>query len=329
VLCANHYEFRVDGDLGTFFEHAAGMRALAAARGMPFWSVVLLVQHRGYREVTPGMLRWQVANLLAYGCRGIGYFTWWTPHRDTLWDWHDAVIRADGTRSPWYDVVSALDRDAGAAGSRLAAMRWVSTECTEPVPRGADRFHGGDWIAALDGRATVGRFVDVHGDPHLLIVNRDSLAARTLTLTLRGVASVSRLDPAVDAWMPQLLAPAGAAGDQRALRLRLDPGDFALVRLDGTRGEAITRVGPRLAVAEVPARGLVELVLARLDAGAALELFDATGRRLRSWRPPPGDGEVAWDGTRESGAAVPPGVYLARVRDGRGEARARVIWLGR
>ena len=329
VLCDDHYEFRTDGDLGTFFENAAGLRAAADAHAMPFWAIVLLVQHRGYRAVTPGMLRWQVANLLAYGCRGIGYFAWWTPSPDTVWDWHDAVIRNDGTRSSWYDVVSDLDRDAGAAGNRLAAMRWVSTQCTEPVPSGADRFRGDDWITAVDGRVTVGRFVDAAGDPHVICVNRDSLSTQVITLHFRGLTGVMRLDTATGAWLPEALALSGDSGDERALRLALEPGDLALLRLDGTRGEAVGRVGPRLAVATNPARGATQLTFAHLDAGARLEILDTTGRRIRGWSPPPGDGIVSWDGDSDEGGRVPPGFYLARVRDSRGDAAARIMWLGR
>jgi hypothetical protein len=329
ILCDDHYEFRTDGDLGTFFENTSGLRSTAAAYGMPFWAVVLLVQHRGYRAVTPGMLRWQVANLLAYGCRGIGYFTWWTPEPDTVWDWHDAVIRTDGTRSTWYEVVAALDRDAGAVGNRLAAMRWVSTQCTDPAPSGAVRFRGDDWITAVEGHATVGRFVDDAGDPYAICVNRDSLNVGTMTLRFRGLTGVARLDPVTGGWASQVLQPSGDSGDQRSLRMTLDPGDFTLLRLDGTRGEAVGRVGPRLAVSATPAHGVARLQVAHLDAGARLDLFDAGGRRIRSWSPPPGDGVVEWDGDRDDGTRVPPGFYLARVRDARGEATTRITWLGR
>jgi hypothetical protein len=329
ILCNDHYEFRTDGDPGIFFENAAGLRATAEAYGMPFWAIILLVQHRGYRAVTPGMLRWQVGQLLAYGCRGVGYFTWWTPAPDTVWDWHDAVIRTDGTRSSWYDVVSDLDRDAGAVGNRLAAMRWVSTQCTDPAPSGADLFRGDDWVTAIEGRLTIGRFVDGAGNPHVICVNRDSLATGVVTVHFRGLTGVMRLDPAVGVWMPQALAPSGASADERQLRLVLDPGDFALLRLDGTRGEAVGRVGPRLAVAATPAHGVARIRVAHLDAGARLDLFDAGGRRVRSWSPPPGDGVIEWDGGDDSGARMPAGLYLARVRDARGEATTRITWLGR
>ena len=150
-----------------------------------------------------------------------------------------------------------------------------------------------------------------------------------ITLRFRGLTGVMRLDTATGAWLPEALAPSGDSGDERALRLALEPGDLALLRLDGTRGEAVGRVGPRLAVATNPARGATQLTFAHLDAGARLEIFDTTGRRIRGWSPPPGDDIVSWDGDSDEGARVPPGFYLARVRDSRGDAAARIMWLGR
>jgi hypothetical protein len=88
-------------------------------------------------------------------------------------------------------------------------------------------------------------------------------------------------------------------------------------------------VGPRLAVTATPAHGTARLLVAHLDAGARLDLFDTSGRRIRSWSPPPGDGIVEWDGTRDDGTRVPAGLYWARVRDARGEGRVRIPWLGR
>src|SRR5262249_40604924 len=76
VLVDNQYDFLIGGDRRQFIENAAAMRALADEYGIPFWVVVLLVQHGGYRGIGDGELRWQVSHLLAYGARGIGFFTY-------------------------------------------------------------------------------------------------------------------------------------------------------------------------------------------------------------------------------------------------------------
>ncbi len=51
--------------------------------------------------------------------------------------------------------------------------------------------------------------------------------------------------------------------------------------------------------------------------GATLDLFDASGRRIRSFdlgNRRPGQGSVTWDGTDASGRGVASGTYFARLR---------------
>jgi len=157
-------------------------------------------------------------------------------------------------------------------------------------------------------------------------VNRDSLAARTLALELRGVAGVTRLDTPGGG---QALPLTGTAGARR-VTLELAPGDFALLRLEGTeRGDGAVRLGPGVAVLAAPARGAVRFALARVGADASIAIVDALGRL--AWRRAlaPGDPSVAWNGERDRGGLATPGVYFVRVEDRRGAVSRRFAWLGR
>ena len=62
---------------------------------------------------------------------------------------------------------------------------------------------------------------------------------------------------------------------------------------------------------------------------AQLEVFDVTGRRVRSWDArsfSAGRSALAWDGRDETGSRVPAGVYLVRVSaDGRLGTRKVVV----
>jgi choice-of-anchor B domain-containing protein len=76
-----------------------------------------------------------------------------------------------------------------------------------------------------------------------------------------------------------------------------------------------------------PATGAVTLVLELPAAGPAeVELIDTAGRRVRTLyrgSAPAGPLELRWDGTADDGRLAPPGLYFARARWGRSEARAR------
>ena len=325
VLSDDHYEFRTSGDRGQFFANAAGLRDLADAHGIPFWAIVQLTQHTGYRALSSGELRWQVSNLLAYGARGIGYFTYWTPTQDPQWNWQPAIIGPNGERTERYDMLKAFHQRLRPAGELLAACRWVSTQATIPVPPGADPFVGDDWLARVEGRATIGRFVDAWGRPHLVIVNRDSLAEQEIDMTFRGATGVTQLDRLDGPVFTDLRLTDPAP----IYRLNLPAGDFALLRIEGTEGQAYETLGPVMVVLVQPARGVAQFDLMRVGAGAKLTIFDATGRAQWTTTLLPGDRTATWNGTNADGRPMPPGIYFARLQDNRGTATTRAVWLGR
>ncbi len=105
------------------------------------------------------------------------------------------------------------------------------------------------------------------------------------------------------------------------------------VRIQG--GEVTAVPIPRVAAGPPSLRALpsvaragTEFALGRpAGDGARLDLYDASGRRVRSFAVVRGAAGVRWDANDASGAAVAPGVYLASFRDADGQARARVVVL--
>ncbi len=326
VLCDDHYDFEDSGDHGQFVENAAGLAAVARESGLPFWSIVLVTPHLSYRQVTPGLLAWQAAHLLAHGARGIGFFTYWSPAPDPVTQWGDGLIARDGSLGPLYAPLAALAPRLRAAGETLAAATWLATEYAGSCPVGGTRFAADDWILAVDGRAALGQFAAADGARLVLVANSDSASAQTLALTLPHARSVEQCGATADEWS----AVPGAPGDGGArVTLALAPGDFALLRIRGDFGALRAGAGPALRVWPSPARGAVRLSYQGLATGAGLEVLDAGGRRVWRARPAAGAGVVTWDGARESGGRVPPGIYFARLEDARGVAAVRIAWLGR
>ncbi|HEY2954079.1 MAG TPA: T9SS type A sorting domain-containing protein [Candidatus Eisenbacteria bacterium] len=322
VLCVDLYDFLAGRDQGLFVRNVAALRGLADEYSLPFWFIVQLVQHGPYRALTVGELRWQVSHLLAYGARGAGYFTYWTPAPDPEWNWQPAVIGYDGRRTAWYDVLASFNPRVRAAGETLAALTWLSTQHAGSVPGGGAAFVPDDWIRDVDGRAALGRFAGGAGGRYLLVANSDSLAARTVTLSLPRTRRILRLGDASGSWSE--VGTGRELGGVRA-RVALDSGGFALLQLEADPGAA---PGPVLAVGPNPARGAVRFAVSRIGAGARLEIVDSGGRRVWSRALEPGAALATWSGEREGGGRVRPGIYLARVSDAGGVTTARVSWLG-
>ena len=322
VLCDNQYDFFPHRDRGDFVANAAGLRALSNEFGIPFWSIVLLVQHGPYRGLTPGELRWQVSHLLAYGARGVGYFTYWTPAPDPAWNWQPAVIGYDGVRGPWYGVLAAFNPGVRAAGETLAGLTWLSTQHSGSVPAGGVGFVPDNWVRSVEGRAAIGRFAGAAGERYLLVANSDSLASRTVTLWLPRARRAWRLLAAGGAWSE---LDAALASEGVRISVALEAGGFALIRLGPDPAPA---KGPALAFGPNPARGIIRFAASRIAPGARLEITDAQGRRVWSSALGSNGAPVEWNGAREGGGSVRPGVYIARLSDAGGAATARFSWLG-
>src|SRR5262249_40964291 len=153
----------VGGDQPYLVEDVAGTAALAREYGIPFWGIVLCVQHLQLRQVTEGELRWEVATWLAYGARGIGYFTYWTPGADSVAHFHTALVDSAGNPGPMYDVARRVNLSVSAIGETMADLRWQKTQYTGSVPPSEVPFSADTLLRGVVGRAGVSTFLDSTG----------------------------------------------------------------------------------------------------------------------------------------------------------------------
>ncbi len=328
VLCNNQYDFTVWGDWLLLTENIATLGSVARASGVPFWGIVQLTEHWRYRHVTVGMLRWQIAQWLAWGARGIGYFTYWTPPSSVDTQWHPAMIEwGTGERTPNYEMVTALNTRLAPLGNTLAGMQWVTARHAGSVPPGGIPFTQDSVLTAVEGRATLGWFADSTFSVFLFVANSDSLLPQDLTLTFASACLPSQMRTDGSGWDPLPVDPDGR------VVLSLDAGDFTLLRIPVP--ERLASVTPRSGGATLslrntpnPANGLVRFDVAGADGPARLDVLDLSGRVIWSRALAPGAGEVTWRGEREHASRASSGIYFARLRDARGIVVRRIAWLG-
>lgn len=84
--------------------------AEAKRNRLDLWAFMLTVPHTSYPQPTLDHLRLQAYSDLAYGAQVLQCFTYWTPTvaDPELWNYRDAPIAEDGTRTPTYDIVKAM-----------------------------------------------------------------------------------------------------------------------------------------------------------------------------------------------------------------------------
>ncbi|MEP7028590.1 MAG: hypothetical protein ABI960_08335 [Candidatus Eisenbacteria bacterium] len=322
ILCNDHYDLLSGRDLGLQVENVRGIAEVARESGLPFWGIVLATPHRPFRAPGEGELRWQIGTWLSYGARGIGWFTYWTPDADTVYDWQPGLVDSAGRRSPLWEIARRVNRDARGVGVELAGAAWQRTQYAGSRPSRGDAFAPDDVIQGITGRACVAAFADSLGRDLRFVANSDSTGAQVVTLQLTPGRRTEQLEPATGRWHRiEACGSAAAAG----LALALGPGEFTLLRFPRTpTGPALAR--RRLEARPNPARGTVDLIADGCAPGEILEIRDLAGRIVRTIPLPPEGVPATWRGERDDGAMARPGVYFVRVGSGARAATRRIVW---
>ncbi|NPV45649.1 MAG: hypothetical protein HPY69_01720 [Armatimonadetes bacterium] len=248
ILSYDHYALLSnDSERPDWFENLALIREAALRHDKPPWVIILSLPHLGYRDPTAAEMRWQVYTSLAYGMKGIMYFTYWT-HPDWEKAGQIAIVDSQGRPARLYSIVKKLNTEIRTLGRVLLGLESTGVYHTrQPAASGspawptAPPYRADDWsppgtmVLGADAEVgvsgqqpvVVGTFRDARGTAYVLVANQSFRTAADVTLTVRPhVTGVRLMDPSTGAMRPQTL-------DGRKLSLRLDRGDGKLLRLEG------------------------------------------------------------------------------------------------
>jgi hypothetical protein len=212
VISYDHYPFAKHGDNPGYFTNLAVIRNAGITSSRPFWNIAQLVQHYDYRALTEPELRFQAMQTLAFGGRGLLWYTYWYPG-DLNPTVKHAMINHDGTPDPSYAWISRINADARAIGNELAGAQCWAT------------FHTGDaaQYAAppktsitleTTGRLTTGVFTTAEGGRMAMVTNRDYRNDNETGISVEPAgARIELFDPGTGSWSalePRRIAlPAG------------------------------------------------------------------------------------------------------------------------
>jgi hypothetical protein len=217
LLSYDYYPFGKEKDRSTFFANLGVIRWVARRHRIPFLLIALAMPHGPYRDPTEAELAWQVFHALAFGARGVSYFTYWTPPTGGEWNNRYGLVEG-GKRTLHYHQVSRINAKARALAAELAGFD--SYAVADSTGETGLSFPVGPIAAADGGTFTAGLFRDETGTVAALIVNRDYRYGARAAFTLRAGAEPPEVfDDAVGRWR--------AAAD---LSFLLPPGDAVLLR---------------------------------------------------------------------------------------------------
>ncbi len=230
LLSYDHYALMNDGGLrGDYFLNLEIIRRQGIKHHTPFNYILLSVPHGPYRDPSEIDLRWQVNTALAYGARGIMYFTYTTPPPDTTWNWHDAIIDENGKPSPKYEQVKRINGEIRKLAPTLMKLNSVAVYHTGDAPDGAKALPKDGLISIDGGDFVIGQFNSDNGRKYAMFVNKSFTDTANAQIRFSQRVRLFEVSPESGRGRALVVSDDGPGSVWRA---KFAPGQGRLVQID-------------------------------------------------------------------------------------------------
>ncbi len=228
-LCYDHYPFMKHGpDHQDFCHNLELARAATLQHAKPLWIVILAAWKEHFRQPTVGEMHWQVYSSLAYGVKGIFYFTYWPITPD-----YKAIVDYEGEPGPLHEPIRQLNGEILQVGRTLLELESTAVYHTgEAIPQGCTRLPEGTRLSAPQDQPLILSFLQGQGGRrYAMIVNHDTDHPADVELKLSPeIQAISRIRET-----DGLAEPLTPHGQRVTISLR--PGSGALLQLHSTSDE--------------------------------------------------------------------------------------------
>jgi len=169
-LSYDHYALMDDGSLRRgYWQNLETVRAAGQRHGLPFWNIVLTVAHFNYREPTAADLRFQVFSTLAYGGRGIAYFTYFAPQ---VGNYRAAPIDQFGNATPTWHHLQNVNLQVGKLAPTLVQLNSDEVYHFGTVPEGCRAPSEKSLVKVANAEFMCGDFAHADGSRYVLVMNK-------------------------------------------------------------------------------------------------------------------------------------------------------------
>ncbi len=172
----------VNGEmLDYFYTNLEIVRRLGLETGTPFWNCILANAHFNYMEPSDATFNLQAYSTLAYGGRGIQYFTYFAPE---IGNYRLAAIDQFGNRTATWDMLRRINNQIHALAPTVIRLHSTGVYHYPDVPEQGQPLSASQLIARVEmtqryvrppvaGRFLIGEFADPGSRRYFLIVNKD------------------------------------------------------------------------------------------------------------------------------------------------------------
>ncbi|MCC6390179.1 MAG: hypothetical protein IT167_06230 [Bryobacterales bacterium] len=167
--------------LDYFYNNLDLVRRLSMETKTPFWNCILANAHFNYMEPSDATFHLQVYATLAYGGRGIQYFTYYTPH---IGNYRLGAVDQFGNKTATWDALRRINLELHALAPVMTKLRSTGVYHYPDAPDYGKPLSESKLVSRVttmqryvkppvQGRVLVGEFEDGQGRPYVLIVNKD------------------------------------------------------------------------------------------------------------------------------------------------------------
>jgi hypothetical protein len=196
VLGVEHFGIVKKGLRDEFFPNLNALRKVSLSMDTPFWSYALAVPFNEHPEIVHSHLRLQLYAGLAYGAKGVQYYSLFPPQKSS-YEYGDALMNDSGERTQTYWDALAINAEIAQLGPTLLGLTSTNVCFSEPKPSGCVSFTPGMPIVKIDAPTMLaGFFKDNNEDSYVLLVNTDmdygKLANVTFSNDVKSIIEVSK-----------------------------------------------------------------------------------------------------------------------------------------
>jgi hypothetical protein len=160
----------------SYWSNLEAVRAACQKHKIEFWNIVLSVAHFSYREPTAADLRFEAYTTLAYGGRGLAYFTYFAP---PVGGYRAAPIDQFGHETPTWHNIQNVNLQIQKLGPTLLQLKCDDVYHIGAIPSGAKAPPTNSLISSVSGdNFVVGEFTHSDGSRYAMVVNKDLVKSR-------------------------------------------------------------------------------------------------------------------------------------------------------
>jgi hypothetical protein len=177
IISYDNYSLMDDGSVReSYWSNLEAVRAASRKHGIEFWNIVLAAAHFSYRELNAADFRFQVYTTLAYGGRGISYFTYFT---SPTGNYRMAPIDQFGNQTPTWYFMQHANLQIQKLAPTLLQLRSDAVYHFGQIPSGASGPPTNSLVSSAGGDSFLaGDFTHRDGSRYLMIVNKDLAKSR-------------------------------------------------------------------------------------------------------------------------------------------------------